>query len=94
MSTPDFANSLAAYHRETPQVVCDLDLSSRKVNMVEDGFDLALRVAFKLDEGLSARKLAEVTFQMVAAPAFLDQYARPQTPDDLVGAPLLAPALK
>ncbi|MFK8036115.1 MAG: hypothetical protein AB8B94_18425 [Hyphomicrobiales bacterium] len=40
---------------------------------------LALRVAFKLDEGLIARKLAEFTFQPVAAPAFLDSFGRPKT---------------
>lgn len=90
MSTPAFASILAAYHHENPQVVLDFDLSSRKINVVEDGVDLALRVAFNLDEGLIARKLAEVTFQMVAAPAFLDRYSRPQTPADLKDAPLLA----
>ena len=90
MSNPTFAKILTAYHHEYPHVTLDLDVSGRKINMVEEGIDLALRVAFKLDEGLIAKKLAEVTFHMVAAPAFLDQFGRPTSPDDLQGAPMLA----
>jgi len=90
MSNPAFAKILTAYHQQNPHVTFDVDLSGRKINMVEEAVDLALRVAFKLDDGLIARKLAEVTFQLVAAPAFLDRFGRPQTSDDLHNAPLLA----
>lgn len=90
MSNPAFANILAAYHQQNPHVTFDIDLSGRKINMVEEGIDLALRVGFKLDDGLIARKLGDVTFQMAAAPAFLDSFGRPETPDDLNDAPMLA----
>ena len=90
MSNPAFAQILARYHRINPEVTLDLDLSGRMINIVEEGVDLALRVAFELDEGLIARKLAGVTFHMVAAPAFLDRAGRPTSPDDLSDAPVLA----
>lgn len=90
MSTPSFAQILTAYHQQNPHVTFDVDLSGRKINMVEEGTDLALRVAFKLDEGLIARKLGEVTFRLVAAPAFLDRFGRPKTQEDLINAPILA----
>lgn len=90
LSNPRFATILAAYQQQNPQVVLDLDLSGRKINIVEEGTDLALRVAFQLDDGLIARKLAPVTFQLVAAPDFLDRFTRPKTPEDLNGAPMLA----
>ncbi len=90
MSNPAFAKILAAYHQQNPHVTFDIDLSGRKINMVEEGVDLALRVAFKLDDGLIARKLGEVTFQMVAAPKFLDSFGRPKTADNLNEAPMLA----
>ena len=90
MSNPTFAKILTAYHQQNPHVTFDVDLSGRKINMVEEGVDLALRVAFKLDEGLIARKLGEVTFQLVAAPAFLDSFGRPQSPGGLNDAPMLA----
>lgn len=89
-ANPAFAKILTAYHQQNPHVTFDIDLSGRKINMVEEGTDLALRVAFKLDDGLIARKLAEVTFQMVAAPSFLDRFGRPETPEDLNNAPMLA----
>lgn len=90
LSNPAFAHILATYHHQNPHVTFDIDLSGRKINMVEEGVDLALRVAFKLDDGLIARKLAEVSFQMVAAPSFLDRVGRPQSADDLHDAPMLA----
>lgn len=90
MSNPAFAKILTAYHQQNPHVAFDIDLSGRKINMVEEGVDLALRVAFKLDDGLIARRLGGVTFQLFAAPAFLDSFGRPQSPSDLNDAPLLA----
>ncbi|TNJ43307.1 LysR family transcriptional regulator [Phaeobacter sp. B1627] len=90
MSNPAFAKILSAYHQQNPLVTFDFDVSGRKINMVEEGVDLALRVATELDPGLIARKVAEATFRMVAAPAFLDRFGRPQTPDDLDQAPFLA----
>ncbi len=90
MSNPAFAEILAAYHRDNPDVKLDLDLSGRKISLVDEGLDLALRVGFKLDEGLIARNLGDVTIQMVAAPTFLDHFTRPKTPSDLIDAPMLA----
>lgn len=90
MSNPAFAKILTAYHQQNPHMTFDIDLSGRKINIVEEGIDLALRVTFKLDEGLIARKLAEVTFQLVAAPAFLDSFGRPINLEDLNNAPMLA----
>lgn len=89
MANPSFARILAAFHAENPNVVLDLDLSGRKVNMVEDGIDLALRVTSRLDDGLIARKLAKVDFPLVAAPEFLDRIGRPESHADLDGAPFL-----
>ncbi|MFK7902150.1 MAG: LysR family transcriptional regulator, partial [Nitratireductor sp.] len=90
MINAEFAKILANFQKQNPEVVFDVDLSGRKINIVEEGYDLALRVTAALDEGLIARKLMEVTFQLVAAPSFLDEYSRPNTPEDLIGAPMLA----
>lgn len=89
MANASFARTLAAYHAENPNVVLNLDLTGRKVNLVEDGVDLALRVTTTLDEGLIARKLAEVNFLLVASPAHLDQNGRPKSVGDLDGLPFL-----
>ncbi|MBF9059349.1 LysR family transcriptional regulator [Rhodobacterales bacterium HKCCSP123] len=90
LAEPAFVRVLASYRARYPEVTLDLDLSGRAVNMVEDGYDLALRVSPALDEGLIARRLAEITFRMVAAPQLLDRIGRPGGLADLVGAPFLA----
>ena len=90
LAEPGFVRVLAAYRARYPEVTFDLDLSGRQVNLVEDGYDLALRVSPALDEGLIARRLADVAFRMVAAPALLDRIGRPKRIEDLTGAPFLA----
>jgi DNA-binding transcriptional LysR family regulator len=90
MATPRFARLLAAFHARNPEVTLDLDLSGRKVNLVDEGFDLALRVTPTLDEALIARRLATIHFVMVATPALLDKLGRPDSIANLKDAPFLA----
>jgi DNA-binding transcriptional LysR family regulator len=63
------------------------------VNLVEEGFDLALRATASPDEALIARPITMVAFQMVAAPAYLDRAGRPTKLADLSGQALLHYAL-
>lgn len=90
MAEPFFVRVLSLYRARYPDVSFDLDLSGRAVNLVEDGYDLALRVSPTLDEGLIARRLIDISFCMVAAPVLLDRIGRPQDIADLTGAPFLA----
>lgn len=90
MANPAFARLLAAFHASNPDVTLDLDLSGRKVNLVDEGFDLALRAALTLDEMLIAKRLATIHFVMVGTPALLDRLGRPKSIEDLKGAPFLA----
>ncbi|GGO30344.1 transcriptional regulator [Gemmobacter aquaticus] len=90
LAEPGFVRVLAAYRARYPEVTLDLDLSGRPVNLVEDGYDLALRVSPALDEGLIARRLVDITFHVVAAPPLLDRIGRPQEVADLNGMPFLA----
>lgn len=90
MATPRFAKLVASFQSQSPDVLLELDLSARMVNLVEDGFDLAIRVALSLEPGLIARKLGNIHFRMVAAPSFLEKHGRPASLADLNGAPFLA----
>ena len=72
-----FVALLADYRTRYPEVRIDIDLSGRMVNLVEEGFDVALRASASLDPGLIARKLASVPFLLVASPAYLDRTGRP-----------------
>lgn len=90
LANPRFVGALAEYQRLYPEVVLNLDLEGRLVNLVDEGFDLALRGARVIDDSLIARKLGDIPFRLVASPGFLDRIGRPQAIDDLIGQPLAA----
>jgi DNA-binding transcriptional LysR family regulator len=90
MANPLFAGMLADYRVRYPEVTLEVDLSGRLVNLVEEGFDLALRVTASPDPGLIARTIADAPFYFVASRKFLRTRGHPASPDDLEGAPLLA----
>jgi DNA-binding transcriptional LysR family regulator len=85
------ARTFAEYHERYPEVSLDVNFSGRIVNLVDEGFDLALRAMARdrLDPGLIARRLMNVPFQLVAAPAYLSRTGRPAKIDDLNGHSLL-----
>ncbi len=89
-SATGFTRLLANYRARHPNVHFDIDVSGRQVNLVEDAYDLALRVSPTLDEGLIAKRLMEISFYLVAAPSLLDRIGRPGKVDELNGMPLLA----
>lgn len=74
---------IAAYARTYPQVKLDVSLSDRKVDLIEDGFDLAIRIGTLAESGLIARKLDDDRSIVCASPAYLQQRGTPMTPGDL-----------
>lgn len=73
---PDF---LAAY----PDLSIDLAMSDRFVDLVDEGYDVAVRIGALPDSSLIARRLAPIRIVACASPAYLAQRGTPQTPDDL-----------
>lgn len=68
-----------------PEVSVDLVCTDRFVDLIEEGFDVALRLARDLpDSTLVARKLATASTLLVASPAYLKRHGMPQTPQDLL----------
>ena len=67
-------------HRE---VEIDLKLSDNRVALVEEGFDLAIRVGVLRDSTLIAKKLADMPMIICAAPAYLEKHGRPTNPKAL-----------
>jgi len=66
-----------------PKIELALSLSDRAVNVIEEGFDLAIRIAELKDSSLAARKLAPNRRVVCASPAYLRQHGEPRTPQDL-----------
>ena len=77
---PDF---LARY----PDVRVQLHVSNRRVDLINEGFDLAIRVRNRLDDdgSLVMRSFGRIQERLVASPAYLRRAGRPQVPEDLAG---------
>src|SRR6185436_2663013 len=66
-----------------PKVELALSLSDRSVNVMDDGFDVAVCITELRDSSLTARKLAPNRRVVCASPAYLARHGTPRTPDDL-----------
>lgn len=86
-----FVSLLNDYSERYPDMSVDLHLGGRIANLVEEGFDLALRAmpSDRLDRGLVARPLAEIEFRLMASPAYLRRAGRPLDVNGLNGHALL-----
>jgi len=76
---PAIAEFLARY----PQIEADLKLSDRPVDVVGDGFDLAVRIRELPDSSLRARRLGQLRTVVYGAPSYFARHGRPTHPDDL-----------
>ena len=74
---------LPAYFRIYPENKIDLHLSDAQVDLVGEGFDAALRIAVLEESSLVVRQLRPVERWIVASPAYIARYGRPQHPSDL-----------
>jgi DNA-binding transcriptional LysR family regulator len=81
----DFAGFCLAFRERYPEIVLRLDLSPRRVDLVAERFDLAIRAAHTLpdDATLVARKLFDMGQGLYASPDYLARQGTPQTPDEL-----------
>lgn len=76
---------LSEYMNLYPQVIIELELNDQLVDVVADGYDLALRASEQLpDSSLVSRKLTSVDIVTIAAPSYLEQWGTPQSPNELV----------
>lgn len=76
---------LNEFQKAHPGVGIDLQLNDRKVDVVEEGFDIVLRIGHLKSSSLIAKRIAPVRLLMCASPAYLKQHGTPQHPEDLRG---------
>ena len=77
------------YLRRWPAVCVALVLTERSVDLVDEGFDLALRIGVLPDSSLVVRRLGEAQMAFVASPGYLDQRGRPRDARALTGHDLI-----
>jgi DNA-binding transcriptional LysR family regulator len=76
-----------------PQVTLDVSLADRVVDLVEEGFDLAVRIAQLSSSTLVSRQLATTRMVLCASPEYLRRHGEPQRPADLAQHRVLAYSL-
>lgn len=75
--------ALDAFLNQYPDVKLDLQLSDKIIDMVEGGYDVAIRDATLNDSTLIAKKLANDKRIICASPKYIERYGRPTSPADL-----------
>ena len=66
-----------------PKITFDIFLSDRSVDLISEGFDLAIRAGNLKDSSLVAKKLGDIYFAAFASPSYLKKAGYPQSPKDL-----------
>jgi DNA-binding transcriptional LysR family regulator len=80
----NFSRAFATFIEKYPEIQLDLDLTSRRVDLIGERFDLAIRMGtLDNDSALVARKIDEQHFGLYASPIYLALHPAPKHPDDL-----------
>lgn len=74
---------LLDFARRYPEVVLDMDYSDRRINLIEEGIDLAIRITRRLDAGDVARRIGASRMLVLAAPDYLSRHGTPRHPSEL-----------
>ncbi len=80
----NFSRAFATFIEAFPEIQLDLDMTSRRVDLIGERFDLAIRMGtLDNDSALVARKIDEQSFGLYASPIYLALHAAPRQPDEL-----------
>jgi DNA-binding transcriptional LysR family regulator len=74
---------LGQFLQEYPEITMNMVLNNRYVELISEGFDMAVRIGDLEDSTLRARKLTETTRRMIASPGYFEAFGRPAKIDDL-----------
>lgn len=75
--------AITSFLKNHPDVSVDIDFSDRKVDLIAEGFDLAIRIGNMPDSSLIARKIAPIDFCAAASPEYLHKHGKPSNVEEL-----------
>lgn len=70
--------------KDHPQIEIDLDFNDREVDLMQEGFDLAIRIAKLPDSSLIARRFAPIQSVICASPTYVERMGLPKSPEELI----------
>jgi len=85
----DVGQSLIDFARENPDLALEIAADDRFVDLIEEGFDVAVRVTKLEDSGMIARKISDFRVHICATKEFLDRYPTLEHPNDLSNVPFI-----
>lgn len=74
---------ISAFQQQNPDVTLQIDTNDRFVDVIAEGFDMALRIGMLADSSLIARQLGTLPMVICASPSYLEQYGIPTNPSSL-----------
>ncbi|MFZ5620749.1 MAG: LysR family transcriptional regulator [Pseudomonadota bacterium] len=77
------AQAIAEFQRQHPEVQLDMNLDDRQIDLVEQGYDVAVRIAELPDSSMVATRLAPCHHVVCASSDYIERYGAPRTPDEL-----------
>lgn len=89
MADVGIGRSLVDFAKANPEIRLDIELDDRFVDLVEEGYDIALRITELEDSGLIARKLAPVRLLLCASPSVIETHGMPAAVPDLSNVPFI-----
>ncbi|MEO9340672.1 LysR family transcriptional regulator [Mesorhizobium sp. SB112] len=81
--------SLVEFVKQYPDIVLDIHLDDRFVDLVEEGFDLAIRISRLENSSLIARRLSPFSVRLCASPDLIEKHGSPKTPQELSKLPCI-----
>ncbi|MAT93790.1 MAG: LysR family transcriptional regulator [Halioglobus sp.] len=84
------APALHEFAEQYPELSIDVNFDDRKVDVIEEGFDISVRISNLPDSSLVAKRLAPCKHAVVAAPLYLERHGTPKSPEDLLAHNLIS----
>jgi len=76
--------AITEFQKLHPAIRFDIDFNDRQIDLIQEGFDVGIRIADLEDSSLIARKLASNSVVVCASPDYLDKHGTPTTPEELI----------
>lgn len=83
------AKPMAEFAAAYPDVIVDVDFDDKRVHLIEEGYDLVIRIGALEDSGLIAKRISDFPLLLCASPKLVEKLTMPSKPGDLSGWPFI-----